>query len=110
MRARPRTRPSSTHPTIHTLQLSGVIKRDDAVDLAIGMLVVLASIFVDRVHPDGGDAEIACCRGGQADLAAAVAGAVERGGCYPAFFLIDGLPDRGGEDVVVGCARAVVSV
>ena len=68
MGARPRTRPTRALPALHAAQLSGVVEGDDAVDLAVGVLVVLAAVDVLGRHVDGGDAEEARAGAGQADF------------------------------------------
>ena len=42
MCARTRTRPARTLPALHAPKLGGVIDLDNAIDLAVRMLVVLA--------------------------------------------------------------------
>lgn len=85
MGPRPRTRPSSPLPPLHTLQLRLPINLHDTVDLAVGMRVVLARVHVLTVQVHRRDAEEAVLRRGERDFAAAVAGAVELGFGDPAF-------------------------
>lgn len=57
MRARTWRRPSSTLPAVHPLELGRLVNLDDAVDLPIGVRVILASEDVLALHIHRGDAE-----------------------------------------------------
>lgn len=72
MCARPRRRPSSSPPSVHALQLGRLVDLDDAVDLAVGVRVVLAREDVLALHVHGGDAEEARLRTRHRYLAAPV--------------------------------------
>lgn len=50
-------------PALHSLELSGLVKLHDAVDLSIGMRMILARILLLTFHPYCGDAEKAALRG-----------------------------------------------
>ena len=108
MSPRPRTRPASSLPALHTLQLRRLIDLYDAVDLAIRMRVMLARINVLAVHVDGCDAEEAILRTREGDLAAPVAIAIELGFGDPAF--LEPLEDVFAKVLVVGTIWAIMGV
>ena len=108
MRARTGRRPPGALPPLHPLQLGRRVHLHDAVDLAVGMRVVLASILLLAVHEDGRDAKVARLGRGIGDAAAAVLGSVELGLGDPAF--LQALSDVGAELLVVGVSRPVVLV
>ena len=85
MGSRPRTRPTRALPTLHALQLRRLINLHDAIDLAVGMRVILPRVYVLAVHVHGRDAEEAIFRVGKCDFAAAISVAVELGLGDPAF-------------------------
>ena len=108
MRPRPRTRPSRALPTLHALQLRRLINLHDAVDLAVGMRVMLPRIHALAVHVHGRDAKEAILRAGEGDFAAAVSVAVELGLGDPAFF--ETLEDVLAKVLIVWCSGAVFGV
>lgn len=108
MGSRPRTRPSRTLPTLHTLQLRGLVDLHDTVDLAVGMGVVLSRVDVFAVHVHGRDAEEAGFRAGEGDFTAAVSVAVELCFGNPAF--LEALEDVLAKVLVVGITGTVFSV
>ena len=108
MRPRPRTRPPSSLPPLHTLQLCRFINLYDAVDFAVRMRVVLARIDVLAIHVDGRDAEEAVFRTGKGDLAPPVAVAIELGFGDPAF--LEPLENIFAKVLVVGAIRAIMGV
>ena len=108
MGPRPRTRPPRALPSLHALQLGRLINLHDAVDLAVGMRVMLSRVHVFAVHVHGRDAEEAGFRTRERDLAAPVSLAVEPGFGDPAF--AEALEDVGPEVLVVGGAGAVFGV
>lgn len=73
-----RAGPSSTLPALHALELGGVVQLNDAVDLAVRVLVVLARVHLLALHVHRRDAEVSGRVARQGDLAAAVLGP---GGC-----------------------------
>lgn len=110
MRARPGARPPGSLPALHALELRRptIIDLHDAVDLAVGMRVVLARVDVLAVHVGGHDAEEAGGGARGRDFAAAVAVAVELGGGDPAF--LEALKDVFAEVFVVGAAGTVAGI
>ena len=72
MRSRTRTRPSSTLPALHSLQLSRLINLYNAIDLSIRMHMILSRILFLRIHVHSRDAEIVVLGGRETDLAAAI--------------------------------------
>ena len=107
MRARSRTRPASTLPALHPPQLSftPLLQQYHAIDLTVGMSVILAAVFVQGFHVHGGDGDVVRFRGRRSDAAAPVFGAVELVLGDPAF--LEAGKDGGSEGLVVGCSRAV---
>lgn len=61
MGPRPRTRPASTLPPLHTLQLSTLINLHHTINFPIGMNVILPRILFLRIHIHGRDAEVMRC-------------------------------------------------
>ena len=108
MGPRPGTRPPGPLPSLHTLQLRRPIELHDAVDLAVGMRVVLTRVYVFAVHVHGRDAEEVVLRRGKRDLAAAVSVAVELGFGDPAF--LETLEDVLAKVFVVWATRAVFGI
>ena len=108
MGPRPRTRPPGPLPSLYTLQLRRPINLHDAVDLAVGMRVVLTRVHVLAVHVHGRDAEEAVLRRGERDLAAAVPVAVELGFGDPTF--LEALEDVLAKVFVVWVTGAVFGI
>ena len=108
MGPRPRTRPPGPLPTLHTLQLRRLINLHDAVDLAVGMRVVLTRVHVFALHVHGRDAEEAVFRRGKRNFAAAVSVAVQLGFGDPAF--LETFEDVLAKVFVVWVARAVFGI
>jgi hypothetical protein len=126
--ARSWTRPASSLPALHAFELCCIVELDDAVDLAIRVLVVLAGVFLLAVHPDGGDAQVLGVVVGQGDLGATIFGTggivsvrrrgwrslgdgpVHLDGGYPSFILFDCSADVRAEILVVFVAWAIVLV
>lgn len=74
MCSRTRRRPSSALPALHALQLRRLVQLDNAIDLAIWMLVVLAQVFVLAFHVHRRDAQVLGIIIRQSNLAASVLG------------------------------------
>ena len=108
MGSRPWTRPSRTLPTLHTLQLRRLIDLHNAIDLAVGMPVILSRVHVLAVHVHGRYAEEAIIRTGKGDFAAAISVAVELGFRDPTF--LKTLEDVLAKVLVVWIAGTVMSV
>jgi hypothetical protein len=105
MRPRAGTGPAGALPSLHAPELGGLVQLHDAVDLAVGVSVVLAPVDLAAVHEDGGDAEVPRLLAGGADPAAAVLGAVELRLRDPTF--LQALLDEGAYVFIVGVAGAV---
>lgn len=110
MRPRARARPTFPLPAIHAHQLRAGRQLDDAVNLAIGMLMVLAAVKVDALHIHRGDAKEAVLLARPRNLGAAVLGPVEGLGGNPALVVGERALDQRAEAVVVAVAAAIVSI
>lgn len=108
MGSRPRTRPSRALPALHAPQLRRLVNLHDAVDLAVGMRVVLSRVHVLAVHVHGRDAEEATSRAGKGDFAAAISVAVELGLGDPAF--LEALVDVLAKVLIVWITGTVIGV
>lgn len=104
----PRTYPSRTLPTLHTLQFRRLINLHNTVDLAVGARVMLSRVHVFAVHVHGRDAEEANFRIGKGDLTAAISVAVELGFGDPAF--LETLEDVLAKFLMVWITRTVIGV
>lgn len=110
MRPRPRARPAFPLPAIHAHQLRARRQLDDAVNLAIGMLMVLAAVLFDALHVHRGDAEEAVLLARPRNLGATVLGPVDGLGGNPALVVCERALDERADAVVVAVAAAVVGV
>jgi hypothetical protein len=97
-------------PPLHTFQLSGIIKRDDTVDLAIRMFMILSGVFFLAVHPDGGDAQVLRLVTWQGHLRPSILWAIHLDGSAPTFILADTLADELTEVLVEWVPRSIVLI
>jgi hypothetical protein len=110
VRPRARARPAFPLPAIHAHQLRAGRQLDDAVNLAIWMLMILAAVFFDALHVHSGDAEEAVLLARPRNLGAAVFGPIEGVGGYPSLVIGEPALDERAEAIVVAVAAAVVGV
>lgn len=112
VRPRPWARPSSALEPLHSLDLGALIDRDDAVDLTIGMQVVLAAqvLLAFALHVHGRDAEVPRLLAGRDDTRTAVFGTRDFVTGHPALVVCDALADQTGEVVEDWVAWAVFGV
>jgi hypothetical protein len=106
----PRAGPSSTLPTAHSFELRRVINLHNAIDLAIWMLMVLASILLLAVHEDGGDAEISCFMFGQAHSRSSIFPTVHFDVSTPSFIPCDALSNVFAEVFVIWVSRTIMAI
>lgn len=114
MGARAGRRPAGSLPAAHAAELRAIGNRDDAIDLAVRMQVVLAAqdtvSVAARVHVDGGDAAEARRRRRRADARAAVVRPLHLVGGDPALVVGEAGADQPGKVVVKRAAGAVLVV
>ena len=108
VRAGSRRGPTSTLPPLHTFQLGGLVDLNHAVDLSIGVRVVLARILLLGLHPHGRDTKkLGTLRRSEHPRPAVLLAVELRIGDPP---FVDALTDQSAEVFVVGIAGAVVFV
>lgn len=110
MRPRTRGRPSGSLPARHAHNLRRRGQRNDAVDFAVRVQMVLAPIDFFAFHVDGRDAEVAALLAGCADPAATVSGTVDLVCCEPVLVGFQPVSDESDEFVVEWIAGTVVAV
>lgn len=111
MRSRAGTSPPGALPALHALELGAevvLVELDHAVDLAVGVLVVLARELVLALHVHRGDGEVARLCARQRDLAPAVLLPRQLRLGYPPF--LEALPHQAAKVLVVRVARSVLLV
>jgi hypothetical protein len=108
MGSRPRACPPIALPPVHAHQLCCRIKSHDAVDLSIGVGVVLPRVIPYAIHIHGCDAEVMRLRTGQRDLASSVFAAIDLSLGHPAF--LQSLSYIIAEVLIVRVTRAVLRI
>lgn len=93
MRTRTRRSPPSPLPARHTHNLRRRRQGDHAVDLAIGMQMVLAAVDVLAIHVHGRNAKEVGLFAWRADSAAPVLGTVDFVCCEPGFVVFEAVAD-----------------
>lgn len=106
----PRAGPSSALPAAHSFELRRVINLYNAVDLAIWMLMVLASILLLAIHENGSDAEISCFIFGQAHSRSSILLTVHFNISTPSFILFDTLSNEFAEVLVIWVPRTIIAI
>lgn len=108
MRSGTRTCPSLSLPALHALQLSPSIQQHHAINLPVGMLMVLPPVLLGRIHVHGRDGDVVAFFAGGSDAATPVLGPIQLGLRNPPFLQPEfHVPAK---VFVVGVPRAVVSV
>lgn len=110
MRPRARARPTFPLPAIHAHQLRARCQLDDTVNLAIGMLMVLAAVLFDALHVHRGDAKKAILLARPCDFRAAILRPVELVCSNPSLVVGECALDERAEAVVISVTAAVFGV